>query len=108
RRDPAQRKIRRQDERQWLESLVQQPGCLPPGRLPQTIAAGSLDLREVLLALEMQIRQLPEAAAMLGRGVCNGAGKDSDVVAEVDPRDPVTVWRGHDHGSDDPAASFAA
>jgi hypothetical protein len=78
-------KVGRQDESQRPEWSTQQLRRRAPGRLPRAITSGALNLHKILLPLEVQIWQLPQAALGVGSGVLNRTGEDPDVVAEVDP-----------------------
>lgn len=108
RRHPSQGQVRRQLKGDVHQLLLNQPGGLAPWCLPRHISAGSCDLCLVLLAIEVQVGQPPGLALVLVRVIGNGSCEDADVIAEVDPGDLLTVWRGHHERRDHSAPSFAA
>lgn len=86
---------------------MQQP-CRPSARcLPGAVSRGAFDLRDVLLPIEMQVRQVPRRAFVLVHRLLERTVEDTHVVTESDPRDSPSVRRRHDDRSDDPAPSLS-
>src|ERR1700761_3446953 len=94
--------IRGQVKPQRIQALVNKPCCLAPVGLPGSVSGGTLDLRDVLLTVEVQVRQIPRRAFAPANGL-DRSDEHADIVTEIGPRHQASIGRRNNDGSDNTA-----